>query len=134
MCRRKAQQTIALIFHYTFLIVSMLTLATTANATDTDVALDSTQAAALSKVVVSSTKQETLIDSTDRSINSQNIIGKEGIEKLGGPGQTNTWNTLRLTPSVNLQNADPYGLSRPSSMRLRGKMRGSEINNRTDAR
>lgn len=48
-------------------------------------------------------------------------INAEGLRLLGGPAQSNPWNALRAAPSVNFQSADPYGLGRPASLRLRGK-------------
>lgn len=48
-------------------------------------------------------------------------VNAEGIRLFGGPAQSNPWTALRAAPSVNFQSADPYGLGRPSSLRLRGK-------------
>ena len=48
-------------------------------------------------------------------------VTKEGIDLLGGPGQTSIYAPLQLMPSVVVESPDPYGLNPIGSINIRGK-------------
>ncbi len=75
----------------------------------------------LKEVTVQQQAPSGLSRARDDRAGTETAVGREGIQILGGPAQTNPWRALQLAPSVNFQSADAYGLSKQQSFRIRGK-------------
>lgn len=78
--------------------------------------------ATLPNVVVPGDRQE-MLSQPDPLPWAHSQVKREGIDILGGPGQTNSYRLLDLMPSVNAESADVHGLNSRSgrNLNIRGK-------------
>lgn len=67
------------------------------------------------------TISQTYIITKDRQPNTERTISQTGIRQFATPGQTQPLLGIQMLPSVNVQTADPYGLSSQFSVNIRGK-------------
>lgn len=76
-------------------------------------------------IVVEGEKAKTIsptyIIPKDREPNTERTISQQGIRQFATPGQTQPLLGIQMLPSVNVQTADPYGLSSQFSVNIRGK-------------
>jgi len=67
------------------------------------------------------------VDIDDRNGFVGETVGRDALETLVGPAQTGSYKSLDLSPSVNQQSADAFGLALGKTLRMRGSYSGDDF-------